>query len=515
MVKSAARIIPAYAGSTARGTRMAYGRRDHPRIRGEHAVGVGHARTLDGSSPHTRGAPFGVHAHTQRAGIIPAYAGSTVRSPRAHATRRDHPRIRGEHVNGMCGFHSVSGSSPHTRGAQQSLQASRYRRRIIPAYAGSTSTAWTSLGPLGDHPRIRGEHDHSRFPLFPRVGSSPHTRGARRPARHPDPRRGIIPAYAGSTASSSGVSAIHVHHPRIRGEHRPCRIAGGGEGGSSPHTRGAQERGQPVSACAGIIPAYAGSTLRTTGSSPKEDGSSPHTRGARRSRWGCRWICRIIPAYAGSTGVARPGRRSAPDHPRIRGEHGPDGSVVAGPGGSSPHTRGALPETTGAHIRVGIIPAYAESTSQFSFRIGSGADHPRIRGEHLMGAVHAQAKTGSSPHTRGALRLVAKQALNTGIIPAYAGSTQAGPDDVRGRPQDHPRIRGEHHLGASICTSASGSSPHTRGALRPAPHSALSSRIIPAYAGSTVNLRGVSFTWWDHPRIRGEHPYRRRRRHPS
>ena len=173
------------------------------------------------------------------------------------------------------------------------------------------------------------------------------------------------------------------------------------------------------------------------------DGSSPHTRGARAGRVRRGRAGRIIPAYAGST----PGDDGRPysrwDHPRIRGEH--------------------LNITPPFLSRSGIIPAYAESTSQFSFRIGSGADHPRIRGEHLMGAVHAQAKTGSSPHTRGALRLVAKQALNTGIIPAYAGSTQAGPDDVRGR-RDHPRIRGEHHLGASICTSASGSSPHTRGA---------------------------------------------------
>ena len=97
MVKSAARIIPAYAGSTARGTRMAYGRRDHPRIRGEHAVGVGHARTLDGSSPHTRGAQLSATTSQPLRRIIPAYAGSTEIPFGSGDASWDHPRIRGEH----------------------------------------------------------------------------------------------------------------------------------------------------------------------------------------------------------------------------------------------------------------------------------------------------------------------------------------------------------------------------------------------------------------------------------
>ena len=51
-----------------------------------------------------------------------------------------------------------------------------------------------------------------------------------------------------------------------------------------------------------------------------------------------------------------------------------------------------------------------------------------------------------------------------GIIPAYAGSTQEIPATRKIR-TDHPRIRGEHPAIARILRSASGSSPHTRGAL--------------------------------------------------
>ena len=101
--------------------------------------------------------------------IIPAYAGSTAVT---------HSR-----------FETMLGSSPHTRGARLAKPLLRL--------------------PLRDHPRIRGEH--------PRL---------RRGQRH---HQGIIPAYAGSTAPRSLVSAPGTgSSPHTRGA------------GSSPHTRGAR-----------------------------------------------------------------------------------------------------------------------------------------------------------------------------------------------------------------------------------------------------------------------------------
>ena len=155
-------IIPAYAGSTTslsskllvslgssphtRGAhrcdnRRQQANRDHPRIRGEHHKGSEHRRFWNG--------------------IIPAYAGST---SYASATKA-----------------MPSGSSPHTRGARRLPGAPPAPRR--------------------DHPRIRGEHVERDLDRDVARGSSPHTRGA---LHHPgDPIRepGIIPAYAGSTCS--------------------------------------------------------------------------------------------------------------------------------------------------------------------------------------------------------------------------------------------------------------------------------------------------------------------------
>ena len=70
---------------------------------------------------------------------------------------------------------------------------------------------------------------------------------------------------------------------------------------------------------------------------------------------------------------------------------------------------------------------------------------------------------GSSPHTRGAPRRAGIAGAGDGIIPAYAGSTI----DVLSRLHlmpDHPRIRGEHPRPYTAPCSPEGSSPHTRGA---------------------------------------------------
>ena len=71
------------------------------------------------------------------------------------------------------------GSSPHTRGAHINLANTRNPLRIIPAYAGSTSSNAHRTGRGRDHPRIRGEHRRAPSARMPQIG--------------------IIPAYAGST----------------------------------------------------------------------------------------------------------------------------------------------------------------------------------------------------------------------------------------------------------------------------------------------------------------------------
>ena len=131
-----------------------------------------------------------------------------------------------------------------------------------------------------------------------------------------------------------------------------------------------------------------------------------------------------------------------------------------------------------------IIPAYAGSTHHPQPSAPPSRDHPRIRGEHTMTAHSSGAAAGSSPHTRGAPSSGRISSRSTRIIPAYAGSTQC--TELRAIvEQDHPRIRGEHEDDDPGVFECFGSSPHTRGARDDFLGDGLAAGIIPAYAGST------------------------------
>ena len=172
--------------------------------------------------------------------------------------------------------------------------------------------------------------------------------------------------------------------------------------------------------------------------------------------------------------------------------------------GSSPHTRGAPDALEDAGLDRGIIPAYAGSTRRKPERRSRSRDHPRIRGEHTSFIAAMRRAGGSSPHTRGALTVAAIAPEAAGIIPAYAGSTRWPPSGIPYL-RDHPRIRGEHVSRSSGYALAAGSSPHTRGALPTIRRPCVFSGIIPAYAGSTDCKFAPYWCYGDHPRIRGEH----------
>ena len=298
----ARRIIPAYAGSTCRSRALPGSLADHPRIRGEHlpcpladwaTVGSSpHTRGArrrsparriqsPGSSPHTRGALRMHRRHRARGGIIPAYAGSTSCAPKPTAKSRDHPRIRGEHAGFVVKL-TIAG-------------------RIIPAYAGSTTVSCGTRSTRRDHPRIRGEHRQLTETSSPYFGSSPHTRGALVVFSLDPHFRRIIPAYAGSTVEPSEMLTAQKDHPRIRGEHFTIEWEVKPGRGSSPHTRGALA--VAVDLVQGLVdhPRIRGEHVPKAIFSPKDRGSSPHTRGARGGDRLAAAGAGIIPAYAGST----------------------------------------------------------------------------------------------------------------------------------------------------------------------------------------------------------------------
>ena len=147
-------------------------------MRGEHFATVAQMSAEDGSSPHARGARIRAVCPAAASRIIPACAGSTRICPAMCLHKRDHPRMRGEHVALTIRRVSIMGSSPHARGALRFIHKVLRRLGIIPACAGSTYVRMYASIQFWDHPRMRGEHASRALSHSADGGSSPHARGA-------------------------------------------------------------------------------------------------------------------------------------------------------------------------------------------------------------------------------------------------------------------------------------------------------------------------------------------------
>ena len=252
------------------------------------------------------------------------------------------------------------GSSPHTRGTRRPRVRSHKTRRFIPACAGNAAGADPRTGPASVHPRMRGERVRWAAAPSSISGSSPHVRGM--PAcrfNSIDPDR-FIPACAGNASRISATCSATPVHPRMRGERS-----------------------------------------RKTGERAPVGGSSPHARGTRQADHLNRIVQRFIPAYAGNaTTLHRPHFWNSV-HPRIRGERDPTYTTDGLKRGSSPHTRGTRARPGGLHGQIRFIPAYAGNAQSPGRTIEGLPVHPRIRRERIVASARNLKPNGSSPHTRG------------------------------------------------------------------------------------------------------------------
>ena len=153
------------------------------------------------------------------------------------------------------------------------------------------------------HPRSRGENLMETDPTQAERGSSPLTRGKPDALTHTSCRERLIPAHAGKTSPPGSLRHDGSAHPRSRGENIHGCVDDDGAGGSSPLTRGKRQTVITQSAAGRLIPAHAGKTRSAV----------------------------LSPAFA-------------PAHPRSRGENRHASGNGRIQGGSSPLTRGKLPQ---------------------------------------------------------------------------------------------------------------------------------------------------------------------------
>ena len=193
----------------------------------------------------------------------------------------------------------------------------------------------------------------------------------------------------------------------------------------------------------------------------------------------------IIPACAGSTTAPSEPKPAPRDHPRMCGEHCVVLFHIWTLAGSSPHVRGAPSVLMPDGPATGIIPACAGSTLRILTRPPPIRDHPRMCGEHAVFIKLSTTTPGSSPHVRGALGQNRRHSDTGEIIPACAGSTRLACPTRHGI-WDHPRMCGEHTIESANKATATGSSPHVRGARVLSASGGGRAGIIPACAGSTA-----------------------------
>ena len=173
------------------------------------------------------------------------------------------------------------------------------------------------------------------------MGSSPRVRGTPKPETIFCKLRGIIPACAGNTSSTTPSPRPNRDHPRVCGEHLDDKTLYARQQGSSPRVRGTHAAGDYVAGLYGIIPACAGNT--------------PYNK---------------LPLY------------DVGDHPRVCGEHQVRDTLYGTTQGSSPRVRGTPRVRERPRRETGIIPACAGNTCRRCLRLAARWDHPRVCGEH-------------------------------------------------------------------------------------------------------------------------------------
>ena len=217
-----------------------------------------------GSSPRVRGKRSGAWEAAKNIGLIPACAGKTACLVLLPVRVGAHPRVCGENGEASAKSRKSIGSSPRVRGKPLHLHVSHTVGRLIPACAGKTTSARSSLTSSKAHPRVCGENRHRAETLLQRLGSSPRVRGKPCPCSSNLACSWLIPACAGKTDADHVLPSRQRAHPRVCGENGYSSAHVFGELGSSPRVRGKRTKKNRQFLKLGLIPACAGKTVDFT-----------------------------------------------------------------------------------------------------------------------------------------------------------------------------------------------------------------------------------------------------------
>ena len=165
--------------------------------------------------------------------------------------------------------------------------------------------------------------------------------------------------------------------------------------------------------------------------------------------------------------------------------------------------RGKRQAVIDRHLGLGLIPAYAGKTNAPVIGSVEAAAHPRVCGENCKAFAEELDAQGSSPRMRGKHLPTREGILLPRLIPAYAGKTKFSQEKTR-ESRAHPRVCGENGTLTFQAILAWGSSPRMRGKRPGRYHDLIDRRLIPAYAGKTGSRNSYIGRRRAHPRVCGE-----------
>ena len=232
-------------------------------------------------------------------------------------------------------------------------------------------------------------------------------------------------------------------------------------------------------------------------------GSPPRARGKAGTGQGGTGREGITPACAGKSPSFWCSSRCCTDHPRVRGEKLLGPCKLALEAGSPPRARGKEQQKTLASEMKGITPACAGKSAQGPCLTDKNKDHPRVRGEKKALPATVARSPGSPPRARGKVDGLEDEAAQFGITPACAGKSTATTSS-RTRYGDHPRVRGEKPLENLPRCEVVGSPPRARGKEHRVLNGQAGDGITPACAGKSARGPAGGAACRDHPRVRGE-----------
>ena len=214
------RITPACAGNSYSSHQRTPQAQDHPRVCGEQLASKLLMVLFKGSPPRVRGTGAGKSVAYEGAGITPACAGNSCALPKPQRPSRDHPRVCGEQRLNRHRLKRLRGSPPRVRGTVLGAQVGGNAQGITPACAGNRYGHGSNYAVQKDHPRVCGEQISGLCAIWPCLGSPPRVRGTGLLQQAQPPPPGITPACAGNRNSLLVLNVLLEDHPRVCGEQK-------------------------------------------------------------------------------------------------------------------------------------------------------------------------------------------------------------------------------------------------------------------------------------------------------